>query len=77
MKKIIKLNKHELQSGSDRVSHAEWLILQLPTTHDGRNTWLLNYGISYEAVKFRNKRNIKFSKKTKSARLAKSKGESK
>jgi hypothetical protein len=28
---------------------AEGLILQLPEHHDGRNSWLLNYGQSDEA----------------------------
>ncbi len=67
MKKRIKLNKHELQSGSNRVNHAEGLVLQLPENHDGRNTWLLNYGIKEEAQKLRAVRGIEFSKKTKSA----------
>ena len=44
MKKVIKLSKHEIQSGLTRVGNAEGLILQLPKDHDGRNTWLLNYG---------------------------------
>lgn len=44
MKKKIKLSKHEMQSGLTRVGNAEGLILQLPKDHDGRNTWLLNYG---------------------------------
>jgi len=39
----IKLTPVELQSGLDRVRFAELLIKQLPETHDGRNTWLLNY----------------------------------
>lgn len=40
----IKLTPHEVQSGLDRVRYAELLIRQLPEHHDGRNTWLLNYG---------------------------------
>jgi len=39
----IKLTPVELQSGLDRVRFAELLIKQLPETHEGRNTWLLNY----------------------------------
>lgn len=46
---VILLNRAEVQSGLDRQRHAELLILQLPETHDGRNTWLLNYGVSDEA----------------------------
>lgn len=38
------MTAHEIQSGLDRVRYAEGLIRQLPNTHDGRNTWLLNYG---------------------------------
>ena len=40
----ILLTSHEIQSNYDRVKFAEGLIRQLPITHDGRNTWLLNYG---------------------------------
>lgn len=40
----IALNPHEIQSGLDRIRFAEGLIRQLPENHDGRNTWLLNYG---------------------------------
>ena len=36
--------KCEIQSGLDRVKQAENLILQLDNNHEGRNTWLLNYG---------------------------------
>lgn len=60
----IKLSKHEVHSGSNRVNHAEGLIEQLPKTHEGRNTWLLNYGVKKEAKKLRAKRSIKFNKKT-------------
>ena len=47
--KVIMLTKHEVQSGSTRQKWAEGLILQLPTDHEGRNSWLLNYGVSDEA----------------------------
>lgn len=40
----IPLTRHEVQSGSTRVHWAEGLIRQLPEDHDGRNSWLLNYG---------------------------------
>ncbi len=41
---VIMLDKAEIQSGHDRVKWAEGLIRQLPVNHDGRNSWLLNYG---------------------------------
>lgn len=41
---VIELTPAEIQSGFDRVKFAEGLIRQLPETHDGRNSWLLNYG---------------------------------
>lgn len=40
----IQLTPAEVQSGVDRVRWAELLIEQLPADHDGRNSWLLNYG---------------------------------
>ena len=40
----IELSAQEIQSGLDRVKWAESLIKQLPESHDGRNSWLLNYG---------------------------------
>ena len=40
----IQLTKAEIQSGHDRVRWAEGLIRQLPADHEGRNSWLLNYG---------------------------------
>lgn len=42
-KDVIQLSKAETQSGLDRVRWAELLIRQLPETHDGRNSWLLNF----------------------------------
>lgn len=49
MENAIKLSAFEKQSGRTRVQEAEQLILQLPAHHDGRNTWLLNYGTGPEA----------------------------
>ena len=49
MKSIIKLNAAEIQSKQSRVNWAEGLIEQLPKDHDGRNSWLLNYGVEEEA----------------------------
>lgn len=46
---VLLLSKAEVQSGSTRQKWAEGLILQLPDTHDGRNSWLINYGVSEEA----------------------------
>jgi hypothetical protein len=56
----IALTPHELQSGLDRQRHAELLILQLPADHDGRNTWLLNYGVGREAAMLRACRRVGF-----------------
>lgn len=49
----IQLTSAEIQSGLDRQRHAELLILLLPPDHDGRNTWLLNYGVSPTAQMLR------------------------
>lgn len=43
-RKVITLTEAEIQSGLDRVRWAEGLIRQLPKDHDGRNSWLMNYG---------------------------------
>ena len=43
-KEVIFLTKAELESGLTRVRWAEELIKQLPKEHEGRNSWLLNYG---------------------------------
>ena len=64
------LTAHEKQSNTSRVKFAEGLIRQLPATHDGRNTWLLNYGTSEEAVDLRLKRGIPFMDHTQSAAMA-------
>jgi len=66
-RKIIQFNRAEIQSGSHRVKHAEGLILQLPENHDGRNTWLLNFGTGQESVKLREKHSLVFDKRTRSA----------
>lgn len=57
----------EIQSGLDRVKWAEGLILQLPETHDGRNSWLLNYGKGSEAQDLRTRRQIRFDEITEAA----------
>lgn len=70
-KRAIYLNAAEMQSGLDRVRYAENLILQLPCDHDGRNTWLMNYGVGVEAEALRINRGLSFDKVTSSAELAK------
>ncbi len=65
--RFIKLTGAELQSGHDRVMWAEGLISQLPKNHDGRNSWLLNYGTGEEAEALRAKRDLPFVKDTRSA----------
>jgi len=50
---FIRLNVSEIQSKRNRVAGAEDLIKQLPKGHDGRNSWLLNYGRSREAMDLR------------------------
>ncbi|MAX82384.1 MAG: hypothetical protein CL843_19670 [Crocinitomicaceae bacterium] len=67
--RFIKLDAAELQSGMDRIVYAEGLILQLPKTHEGRNTWLLNYGKGEEAQSLRKKHNVKFMNETRSSEL--------
>lgn len=66
MAKKIRLNGAELQSGLSRVDWAEGLIKQLPENHDGRNSWLLNYGKSTEAELLRkgHSKLINYCKKT-------------
>ena len=66
----INLNAAERQSGFDRVRWAEGLIAQLPPDHEGRNSWLLNYGAWPEAEQRRAARNIGWDATTKSAQLA-------
>lgn len=66
----IKLNRAEVQSGLDRVKQAEGLIRQLPPRHDGRNTWLLNYGRSAEAERLRERIGLDWDEETQSAPTA-------
>lgn len=44
---------YEVQSGLTRVKEAENLILRLSKTHELRNAWLMNYGVSEEAETLR------------------------
>lgn len=66
---IIKLNSNEIMSNFDRVAFAETLILQLPENHDGKNTWLLNYGRSDFARNLRKQKNLNFDDETQSCEL--------
>lgn len=58
MKNHIKLTPAEIQSGHSRQAWAEGLVRQLPTNHDGRNSWLLNFGTSEEAERMREDREL-------------------
>jgi len=60
---VIVLTPAEIHSGSDRVKWAEGLILQLPETHEGRNSWLVNYGKSDAAIVLRNRWELENSSK--------------
>lgn len=62
MSKSIILSAAEIQSNHNRVKWAEGLILQLPADHDGRNSWLLNYGTGPEAQAKRTAWNAKHGK---------------
>jgi hypothetical protein len=66
-KRVILKTPHEMQSGCDRQRHAELLIEQLPEDHDGRNTWLLNYGRGVLAETLRVSRGIRFDFPTQAA----------
>lgn len=59
-RRSIVLTRPEIQSGYNRQRAAEGLILQLPKDHDGRNTWLLNFGEGEEAIERRRKRDLKW-----------------
>jgi hypothetical protein len=55
----IKLTNSEIR-GRSRVAWAEELIRQLPSDHEGRNSWLMNYGTGEEAQRLRSERGIPF-----------------
>lgn len=76
MTKSYSATKAETQSGLDRVKWAEGLILQLPPNHDGRNSWLLNYGRGPVGKANRSNRGLGWDEETQSARpaIAKEKG---
>jgi hypothetical protein len=54
----------EIQSGMDRQKWAENLILQLPIEHNGRNSWLLNYGRGEFAQTLRKDRQLLFNEQS-------------
>jgi hypothetical protein len=56
----VKLTAHKLRSGRTRQDWAEGLIAQLPTHHEGRNDWLMNYGHGAEAQALRSARGLTF-----------------
>jgi len=66
---VIVLNKAEIRSKLTRVSWAEGLISQLPQDHEGRNSWLLNYGTKEESQNLRKKKNLEFDEITQSCEL--------
>jgi len=72
-KKGIVFNGHEIQSNNNRVKHAEGLILQLKNGHDGRNTWLLNYGVSSTAKSMRDLKKLNWDETTQSCETIKDK----
>lgn len=65
--KVIHLTGVEKQNGYDRLKFAEDLIRQLPVTHEGRNTWLLNYSKRADAAKMREEKEIGWNELTQSA----------
>ena len=67
MEMEVKLTKAEAQSGLSRVRYAENLILQLPADHEGRNTWLMNYGVRGEARAFRAEQKLGWVRETEAA----------
>jgi hypothetical protein len=68
---MYKPTKREAQSGLGRVRHAEVLILQLPADHNGRGTWLLNYGVSDEAKGLRAAMGVNWIRETEAAETTK------
>jgi len=60
VEEVILISTEEIQSNSSRMKWAQGLITQLPTDHDGRNSWLLNYGTRTEDELAREEREIRF-----------------
>jgi hypothetical protein len=58
----------EVQSGVDRLKFAEQLMSKnIPPGHEGRDTWLLNYGRGPEARAMRREQGIGFDEDTQAA----------
>ena len=57
----------------NRLSYAETLVMQLPNDHDGRNTWLLNFGQGLEAESLRAYFAVPFNSDTLAARCSEGK----
>lgn len=67
---VIRLTGAEIQSRQNRVKWAETLITQLPVEHEGRNSWLLNYGTQNEAKARREEKGIKFNEEYQAAEIS-------
>ena len=57
-KDTIKLTAAEIAVCCNRVELAEGLIEQLPLEHDGRQLWLMSYGVGTEAHALRKARGM-------------------
>lgn len=57
-RQAIMLSSAEIQSGSSRVKWAQGLVEQLPKPHDGRDSWLLNYGVGEEYDRWRSEQGV-------------------
>jgi len=56
----LRLTPEEVQSGYNRQQSAEGLILQLPDSHNSRNSWLLNFGKKVKARELRAIHHLRF-----------------
>lgn len=67
---VIRLTPHEIQSTFNRQKQAEGIIVQMPQSHEGASTWLLNYGVSPAAEQVRTRwcidtgKSLKFDEET-------------
>lgn len=61
MQNVIYLTQGETVANSNRVRSAQSLIEQLPPWHDGRNSWLLKYGVGEKYQHMRDARNLPWS----------------
>lgn len=72
---VLRLSSAEVQSGHNRVARAEGLIEQLPPSHEGALSWLLNFGTRDRAQKLRASREVEFVEATQSAATVEGKGQ--